>query len=133
MVRAMLATEIFFRAPTRVGLLADVTGSLAAAAVNITAMALYDKSGNSEFLMLTSDDAATVAALQGVGGEVKRHGVVVAHVSNTPGALARMTNALAEEGIDIAQLWATTGDGPTAMVILHTANDEKAVSVLNAV
>ncbi len=133
MFKATRDREILFRAPTRVGLLADVTGALAAGAVNIGALALYDKDGYSEFLMVTTDEAATMQVLRKMNGEVSVSDVVIVNVSNTPGALARMTTALAEESIDIAQLWATTGDGSRAMVVMHTANDEKAVRVLNGV
>ena len=88
MATVQLRNEILFKAPTRVGLLADVTEALKAAGVNILAIGAYDKGGMGEFLMITSNNKDAFAALEKLGGEIDMTSVVVAEVPNEPGELA---------------------------------------------
>lgn len=120
MATVQMRNEIFFKAPTRVGLLADVTGALDAAGVNILAIGAYDKGEMGEFLLLTSNNKAAFEALEPLGGEVDLSPVVVAEVANEPGELARVAKKLAQHGINVSQIHATTTDSPTAMIVLRT-------------
>ena len=130
MVTARIAKELVFKTPTRVGLLADVAEALASAGVNITAIGAYDKDGMGEFLLVTSDEATAAATLAGLGGDVTETEVVVVVVDNEPGALASVARRVADAGINISQVHATTSGGAQAMVVLRSDEDARIVELL---
>ncbi len=133
MAHVQLRNEILFKAPTRVGLLADVTEALAAAGVNILAIGAYDKGGMGEFLMITSNNKDAFAALEKLGGEIDMASVVAAEVPNEPGELAAISRRLADHDINISQVYATTVDAPTVMIVMRTASEIDVVKLLEDV
>lgn len=133
MATVQVRNEIIFKAPTRIGLLADVTGALHDADVNILAIGAYDKGEMGEFLLITSDNKAAFAALESLGGTIDLASVVVAEVANEPGQLARVARRLADHGINVSQIHATTTDAPTAMLVLRATCELDVVKLLEDV
>ena len=121
MAKVQIRNEVLFKAPTRVGLLADVTEALHAAGVNILAIGAYDKGDMGEFLMITSNNKLAYEALAGLGGEADMQSVVVAEVPNTPGELAAIARKLAAHDINVGQVYATSVDGADTVTIVLTA------------
>lgn len=132
MAKVELRNEILFKAPTRVGLLADVTEALHDAGVNILAIGAYDKGGVGKFLMITSNNRAAGDALAPLGGEVDIAPVVVAEIPNVPGQLAVISRRIADAGFNISQIHASTTDAPTAMIVLRTEHEAQVVDLLAA-
>lgn len=130
MAKVQLRNEILFKAPTHVGLLAEVAEALYAAGVNINAIGAYDKGETGEFLLLTSNNRLTGDALAPLGGEIGLVPVVVAEVANNPGELAVIARRLADAGINIAQIHATSTDAPTMTLVLLTDNETKVIGLL---
>ena len=133
MAAVEIRNELLFRAPTRVGLLADVAEALHVADVNILAIGAYDKGDVGEFLLLTSNNSAAGEALGGLGGEVDMASVVVVEVPNIPGELALIARKIADAGINISQIHATTTDSPTAMIVLRTDKEIPLVELLEQI
>ncbi len=131
MAKAELRNEIMFKAPTHVGLLAEVTEALHRAGVNILAIGAYDKGDMAEFLLLTSDNRLTGDALAPLGGEVTLAPVVVAEVDNRPGTLAVIARRLADAGINVAQIHGTSTDAPTMTLVLLTTDETRVVDLLH--
>lgn len=130
MATAKLRNEIMFKAPTHVGLLAEVSEALHNAGVNILAIGAYDKGDMAEFILLTSDNRLTGEALAPLGGEVSLAPVVVAEVENRPGTLAAVARRLADAGINVAQIHGTSTDSPTMTLVLLTAEETRVVDLL---
>ncbi|MDP2401946.1 MAG: ACT domain-containing protein [Actinomycetota bacterium] len=130
MASVELRNEVLFRAPTRIGLLADVTAALHDAGVNILAIGAYDKGDQGEFLMITSNNRATGDALAPLGGEIDIAPVVVAEVPNVPGELAVIARRIADAGFNISQIHATATDSATAMIVLRTEHEAQVVDLL---
>lgn len=116
-----IRNEVIFRAPTRVGLLADVTEALNNAGVNLIAIGAYDKGENGEFLMITSNNKLAYEALSTLGGELDLQSVVVAEVPNKPGELAAIARKLADHNINVGQVFATSVDGADTVFLVLTA------------
>ncbi len=133
MARVEMRNEILFKAPTRVGLLADVAEALHTAGVNILAIGAYDKGDMGEFLLITDNNKAAFAALESLGGNVDLAPVVMAEVANEPGELARVARRLADHGINVAQIHATTTDAPTATLVLRTDCELDVIKLLEDV
>jgi hypothetical protein len=121
MAKVQIRNEVLFKAPTRVGLLADVTEALNAAGVNILAIGAYDKGDMGEFLMITSNNKLAYEALAHLDGEADMQSVVVAEVPNTPGELAMIARKLASHDINVGQVYATSVDGADTVTIVLTA------------
>lgn len=130
MSKIELRNEILFRAPTRVGLLADVTEALHDAGVNILAIGAYDKGDQGEFLLITSNNKLAYAALEKLGGEADMRSVVVAEVPNEPGELAVISRRLADAGINVGQVYATSTDAPSVMIVLRAECEIDVLSLL---
>lgn len=133
MAKVELRNEILFKAPTRVGLLAELTEALAEAGVNIFGIGAYDKGDMGEFLLLTSNNRATGEALAALGGTIDLAPVVVVEVANTPGTLAKIARKIADAKINISQIHATTVDAPTAMIVLRTDDEAHVVELLSGI
>ena len=121
MAKVQVRNEVMFKAPTRVGLLADVTEALNAAGVNIVAIGAYDKGGNGEFLMITSNNKLAYEALAKLDGEMDMRSVIVAEVPNEPGELAAIARVLADNDINVSQVFATSLDGADKVMMVLTA------------
>jgi hypothetical protein len=124
MAKIEIRNEVIFKAPTRVGLLADVTEKLYGRGVNILAIGAYDKGDNGEFLMITSNNKAAYAALEPLGGEMDMQSVVVAQLPNEPGELAKISRKLADHDINVSQVFATSVDGADSVMVVLTATCE---------
>jgi hypothetical protein len=133
MAKVQLRNEILFKAPTHVGLLAEVAEALHGAGVNINAIGAYDKGEMGEFLILTSNNRLTGEALAPLGGELGLVPVVVAEVDNRPGELAVIARRLADAGINVAQIHATSTDAPTMTIVMLTDDETKVISLLQDV
>ena len=124
MSKVEIRNEVMFKAPTRVGLLADVTTALTNAGVNILAIGAYDKGDMGEFLMITSNNKLAYDALSHLGGEMDMQSVVVAEVPNQPGELAKIARKLAHHNINVSQVFATSIDGADKTMLVLTATCE---------
>jgi hypothetical protein len=121
MGHVQLRNEVIFKAPTRVGLLADVAEALYAAGVNVLAIGAYDKGDMGEFLMITDNNKAAYAALEPLDGVMDMQSVVVAQVPNEPGELAAIARKLANHDINVGQVFATSVDGSPSVMMVFTA------------
>lgn len=121
MAKVEIRNEVIFKAPTRVGLLADVTSALNDAGVNIQAIGAYDKGDMGEFLMITSNNKLAYEALSALGGVMDMQSVVLVEVPNVPGELAEIARLLAGADINVSQVFATSVDGADKVMIVLTA------------
>lgn len=127
-----LRKQVIFRAPTRVGLLAEVTDRLVAKGVNVLALRGYDETGGSGVLIIYPDDSRlAVEALSMLDGDVSTVPMVVAEVPNAPGQIAAVARALANVGINVSQIHATTAaECDRTLIMIETSNDVVAMDVL---
>jgi hypothetical protein len=131
MAKIEIRNELLFRAPTRIGLLADVSEALANAGVDLFAVGAYDKGGNGEFLLLTSNNRIAAEALEPLEGQLDIVPVVVAEVPNEPGTLAEVSRRIADAGLNVAQIYATTApECPTATMVLVTEDEPRVEDLL---
>ena len=126
-----LRNEIVFRAPNRVGLLADVAERLAGHGVNVLAVRGYEEGDTGVVLAYPDDSRAAAEALANLEGVAASLPVIVAEVANEPGALAAIALALSNASIDISQVHATTpAECGQALIVLETSNNVAALEVL---
>ena len=130
MAKAEIRDELFFRAPTRVGLLAEVSEAISAAGVDMIAIGAYDKGDMGEFLLLTDNNRAAGEALMQLDGEVDLGPVVIVDVPNEPGELAKVARMAADAGINVSQIHATTCGCGAAKIVINADQPAKLLDVL---
>lgn len=131
MAKIVQRNEILFRAPTRVGLLADVTERLYATGVNVLGIRAYEEDDTGVFLIFTDDSRRATEAVETLGeGTVSSIPVIAALLPNEPGQLASIARKLANADINVTQVHATTTDAPTAEVVLTTDDNIRAMDAL---
>jgi hypothetical protein len=130
MAKARKVKEISFSLGDRVGLLAEVTTVLAKAKVNINALCAYGMEGNASFMVTTSSNAKAKKALAPLGVAIEEKDVVQVEMLNKPGELQKVAQRIADAGIDIQYVYATTGGGK-ATCVFKSADDGTAIKVIN--
>jgi hypothetical protein len=130
MADARVVEELFVKAPTKVGLLAELTEALAAAGVDIRAIGAYDKGAQGEFMLLTGDNTAAESVLAEMGAAVERNQVVVVSLEQRAGQLQDVSRRLADAGVNVDWVYATTGDGEHTNVVIRTADAERTAQIL---
>jgi hypothetical protein len=87
---------------------------------------------NTAYFMLTTDsNAKAKKALAPLGFGIEEKDVVEVEVPDKPGELQKVAKKVANAGIDIEYMYAAAGAGKTAICAFKTADDKKAIKVIN--
>ncbi len=130
MAKARKVKQLSFSLPNKIGLLAEVTGALAAVNVNIEAICAYER-GYGFFMMVTDNHTKAKNVIIKMEGVVHLEDAISIELPNKVGQLERVTNKIAKAGLDILFVYGGPGDGNKGVLILKTANDSKALRLLN--
>ena len=131
MAKAIKSKQLIFSLPNRIGLLAEVAAALAAAKVNIEALCAYER-GYGHFMMVTDNNARAKKVISGMGADVHVEDVIILQLPNRVGQLEKVSKRIADNGIDIHFIYGSPGQGKTAVLVLKTGNDKKALTLINA-
>ena len=119
-----------------IGLTAQLAAAVAAENVNILAATGYSASSerrNATFTLVVDDFAKAEKALERIGAEeIHESSVIMVETPNKPGSLERIAKIIADAGINIYYFYATTSSGKTATSVIKTADDKKAIKVLQS-
>ena len=117
-----------------IGLTAKVAAAVAAENVNILAATGYSASSqrrNATFTLVVDDFSRAERALEKIGAEeIQESSVLLVETPNKVGALERVAKLIADAGINIYYFYATTSSGATATSVIKTADDAKAIKIL---
>lgn len=130
MIKARMTKEAIVRMSNRMGVLAQVTRSLADKGLNLEAVIATVEGADAVIRMVTSDHQRTVDALREQRLEVQEARVVAAEVEHRPGLLREITEKLARQHIDLSYLYGTAA-GDKCLIIFSSTNNDWAVKVLN--
>jgi len=131
MAKATKTKQLVFSEANRVGLLAEISATLAAGEVNITSLCAYHMNDIAHFMMLTDNNAKAKRVLKKMDMQAKYEPVVVIEMPNKVGELEKVSAILAEAGIDIHYIYGTAGAKRSTFCVLKTDKDTKAVKVIN--
>ncbi|MGH7972866.1 MAG: hypothetical protein ACREIC_29480 [Limisphaerales bacterium] len=130
MIKARMTKEAIIRISNRIGVLAQVTKSLADMGLNIEAVIATVEGHDAVIRLVTGDHQRTVDALRNQRLEVQEARVVAAEVEHRPGLLREITEKLARQQIDLSYLYSTSA-GDKCLVAFSSTNNDWAVKVLN--
>ena len=113
------------------GVLAQVTGAIAEAKLNMLAMTLVDSQEHGVLRVVTDDAAATRQVLAKLNLPMTETEVLCLDLSNRPGALADVATLLGQNHVNINYAYCTSGaPGGRTTGIFKVADVKKAVHVL---
>lgn len=113
------------------GRLADVTGVLSHAGINIRALYLADMADFGILRLIVNDTEKALNALKAQGFTVEKTRVVAIEVPDRPGGLAGILQAIKAEGINVEYMYAfVEKSGENAIVIFRFDELERSVNVL---
>ena len=127
----MRAEQISVFLENKAGRLAEVTGILSEANVNIMALALADTSDFGVLRLIVNDNAKAVAALKSQGFTVGKTDVAAVEVEDKPGGLHRILDILNKAGINVEYMYAFVTQGENnAIMIFRFDNIDEAFKLL---
>lgn len=131
MAKAKRSKQLSLTMPNRVGLLSEVSTAIAGAKVNINAICAYEMEEKAYFMLLTESNAKAKKALSPLGGEIAEEDVITVEMPNKEGELQKVAKKIADAGIDINYMYGTAGPGKSSICVFKTADDKKAIKVIN--
>ncbi len=113
------------------GVLAQVTGALAKAKVNIIALTLMDSMEHGVFRLVCDDSSAARKVLGKAHDRWTETEVLVMELANKPGAFSAVAEKLANNHINISYAYSTSGArGGKTNCVFKVADMKKAIKVL---
>jgi len=113
----------------KVGTLAEISGKLKEAGVNILAVCAWVEGDTGKLLACTDDDEKACEVFK-TFGECGWIDVVCVEADNRPGGLGDIARKLGDAGINIDIVFATVTDAPKARVVLKTSDNAKAAELV---
>jgi hypothetical protein len=127
----MHAEQISVFLENKAGRLSEVTGTLAAAGINIRALSLADTSDFGVLRLIVNDTAKAKQVLKERGFTVGRTSVVAVEVPDRPGGLHEILDVLQRTGTNVEYMYAfVQQSGNNAVMIFRFDNPDEAVKVL---
>jgi hypothetical protein len=126
---AKLVNHLFISIENTPGKLAEVTGNLREAGVNITSMITFGEGAQGNMVLGTSDNAAAKEAIAGSVNVVNEMAILIVTLPDKVGAFHEITSKIGEAGISIEWACATCAGGEAA-VMLTTSDNARAAEVV---
>ena len=130
MTRVFKTTEIHVTTDDKPGTLARVTGPIAEARINVSAICAWRDQGKAKFNIITADNKVAVDHLKKAGFTTTETEVVVLETENEAGTLFRAAQQLANANVDLDYVYATTGPQGNTWIVLATKAIESAMNVI---
>ena len=113
------------------GRLAEITGALGEAGVNIRAFSLADTSDFGILRLVVSDIGRAHAALQDKGFTLRETEVIAIEIADRPGGLAAILKILGDHGVNVEYMYASLEkSSDNAVVILRPEDVDQAIATL---
>jgi hypothetical protein len=130
MAKASEVKQLSFSMPNNVGLLMEVTETLAKAKINIEAVCAYAwEELEAYFMIVTDNNIKARSVISKMGAKVHVEEVIALEVPNKAGQLNKAAKKIATAGIDIYYLYGSPAKGKMTL-IFKTENDKKALKAL---
>lgn len=129
----MTIDQISVFVENKTGKLAEITGILGEAGVDLRAMSIADTTDFGILRLIVDKPEVALTVLKNAECIVSVNQVVAVSIDDTPGSLARVLKLLLDEGISIEYLYAfITRKKENAYVILRMEDNDRAIEILTA-
>ena len=131
MAIAAKAKQLSFEMPNKVGLMAEISAALSKSKINIISLFGIETGDMAIIMLITSDNAAAKKLLKKMGADAGATDVVTVEMPNKPGEFSKVSDIIAQAGIDIYTVMGTAGSAKSSMIVLKTSDDKKVLKLLN--
>jgi hypothetical protein len=131
MAKAKKSKQLSFSMANRVGLLSEISTAIANGKVNMQAICAYAMDGRAYFMLVTENNVKAKKVLSKLRVAAGVEDVLSVEMPNKTGELQKIAKKFADAGIDIDYLYGTAGTGKTSTCIFKTADDSKAMRMIN--
>ena len=131
MAIAAKAKQLSFEMPNKVGLMAEISAALSKSKINIISLFGIETGDLAIIMLITSDNAAAKKLLKKMGADAGAIDVVTIEMPNKPGEFSKVSDIIAQAGIDIYTVMGTAGSARNSTIVLKTSDDKKVLTLLN--
>jgi len=131
MTIAAKAKQLSFEIPNKVGVVAEISAALSKSKINIISLFGIEVGAMAIIMLITSDNAAAKKLLKKMGADAGATDVVTIEMPNKPGEFSKVSDIIAQAGIDILTVMGTAGSAKSSMIVLKTSDDKKVLKLLN--
>jgi hypothetical protein len=110
MIKAELARQLMVRGDNEIGMLAQITRVISKSEINLVALCAYSIGSNVAVMFVTDDNNEAKRLLTAKGYDIQEEEVILLSIDNQPGALQRVTDKIAEAGIDLALVYGSVDE-----------------------
>ncbi|MBI3617158.1 MAG: hypothetical protein HY210_02945 [Candidatus Omnitrophica bacterium] len=110
MIKAELARQLMVRGDNEIGMLAQITRVISKSEINLTALCAYSIGSNVAVMFVTDDNNEAKRLLTAKGYDIQEEEVILLSIDNQPGALQRVTDKIAEAGIDLTLVYGSVDE-----------------------
>lgn len=110
MIKAELARQLMVRGDNEIGMLAQITRVISRSEINLVALCAYSIGSNVAVMFVTDDNNEAKRLLTAKGYDIQEEEVILLSIDNQPGALQRVTDKIAEAGIDLALVYGSVDE-----------------------
>ena len=122
--------RIIVMVTSEVGVIADITGALAGAGINILSINTENTGETGLVILTTEDNDAALRALMDAGFRAIIDDVLVFRLRDEPGALAKVAQNFKDAGVNIQSLHILDRHGDYVTFALSSDNREKAEALV---
>ncbi|OGX28044.1 MAG: hypothetical protein A2705_04680 [Omnitrophica WOR_2 bacterium RIFCSPHIGHO2_01_FULL_52_10] len=110
MIKAELARQLMVRGEDEIGMLAQITRVISKSDINLVALCAYSIGNNVAVMFVTDDNNEAKRILAAKGYDVQEEEVILLSIDNQPGALQKVTDKIAEAGIDLTLVYGSVDE-----------------------
>ncbi|MBU1196937.1 ACT domain-containing protein [Candidatus Micrarchaeota archaeon] len=123
--------EITIVAKDRVGLLADISETLAKSNINISSLSVESTGRTGIVRLMTEDPEGARKELEARQFKVVDANMLVLQLNDKPGELAKIARQLADHGISIENVFLINRENNQTVLAINCSDYEKARKILN--
>jgi len=124
MITGEIAKQLMIRVHNKLGSLAEVISVISAQGINMIALCAYEIENMVAIMFVTEDNNATKSILEKKGFRVNEEEIVLLTIDNKPGTLQRVTDKIAEAGIDLTLMYGSVAaSAETCSIVLISKNN----------
>lgn len=128
----MIINQLSVFLENRTGQLAEITGILASAGIDMKAINIAEAADYGVLRLIADDSKKAYDLLKAEGFVVSLSSVVGCNVPNVPGGLNKLVVAFSENSIGIEYMYSVFGnDNGNAFIIMKVSDNESAEKVLS--
>jgi len=131
MAIAAKAKQLSFEMSNKVGLMAEISAALGKSKINIISLFGIETGDIAIFMLITSDNAAAKKLLKKMGADASVMDVITIEMPNKPGEFSKVSDIIAQAGIDIFTVIGTAGSARSSMIVIKTSDDKKVLKLIN--